>query len=84
MNNACIALAVPKQYVAPAHACESAGAAPFEVLARALGYTKKELALAADALSRFRWHSPSKSARETAQPVEGDEDDSSPDRKRAA
>ena len=85
MNNACIASAVPQPYVAaPAQAYSSAGAAPLEALARALGYTEKELAFAADALSRFSWHAPSRPVRGTVQPVEGDEDDSSPDRKRAA
>ena len=39
------------------------GAAPVEAVARALGYTEKELLLAADVLNRFAWRRPAESSR---------------------
>jgi hypothetical protein len=46
------------------------GAAPVEVVARALGYTQKELLLAADVLNRFAWRHPAERSRKNVNSTE--------------
>lgn len=80
MNNACIRLAVEESFAAPACA-QTAGAAQMEVLRRALGYTERELALAADVLARFTWRTPAALSPRRALAAEAETSDSGPDRK---
>ena len=83
MNNACIATAVMETFSAAGCIEASAGAAPLEALARALGYTDRELAIAGGVLNQYTWHVPARHP-QSGKAGEGEPDDSSPDRKRAA
>ena len=83
MNNACMTRAVSETCAVPPRV-ESAGAAPLEVLARLLGYTERELALASNVLSQFAWRHAPNSAHASAPAAEAESSDSGPDRKRAA
>jgi len=75
MKNKSITLAVEEPYAAAVGG--EAGTAPVEAVGRALGYTEKELVLAADVLNRFAWRYP-------AEPSPQDANLTDADRNRAA
>jgi hypothetical protein len=60
------------------------GAAQVEAVARALGYTEKELLLAADVLNRFAWRYTADASRENANSTETEAIDSLSSRNPAA
>jgi hypothetical protein len=60
------------------------GATPVEVVARALGYTQKELLLAADVLNRFAWRYPAERSRKNVNSTETEAIDSLSSRNPAA
>ena len=84
MTNECIPVTLAQPSAAPVPSEPVAESAPLEALGRILGYTDKQLALAGDVLSRFNWHSPSQPAGHCAQRTGVEDNDSGPDRKRAA
>lgn len=77
MSNACMIGAISEPYAPPSRP----GSAPLEAIGRYLGYTEKELALAAEVLNRFVWRPQSGG---NGQPTEAGTNDSGPDRKWAA
>lgn len=60
------------------------GAAPIEVVARALGYTEKELLLAGNVLNRFAWRYPAEPSRKNVNSTETEAIDSLSSRNPAA
>jgi hypothetical protein len=68
MKNKSITLAVEEPYAAVVGG--EAGTAPLEAVGRALGYTEKELVLAADVLNRFAWRYPAKPSPQDANATE--------------
>ena len=62
----------------------SAGEAPLEAVGRSLGYTRKELDLAGDVLTRFVWRYPAEPSRENMNSTDAEEIDSISDRDHAA
>ena len=61
-----------------------AGAAQVEAVARALGYTEKELLLAGNVLNRFAWRYPAEPPRKNANSTETEAIDSLSSRNPAA
>jgi hypothetical protein len=68
MKNKSITLAVEEPYAAVVGG--EAGTAPLEAVGRALGYSEKELVLAADVLNRFAWRRPAEPSRKDANATE--------------
>jgi len=64
MKNKSITLAVKEPYATVVDG--EAGTAPLEAVGRALGYTEKELVVAADVLNRFAWRRPAEPSRKDA------------------
>jgi hypothetical protein len=76
--------AVKKPCAAIAREEPRVGAAPVEAVARVLGYTEKELLLAADVLNRFAWQYPAEPPRKNANSTETETIDSLSSRNPAA
>ena len=62
--------AVKEPYAAVVGGEASVGVAPVEAVGRALGYTEKELVLAADVLNRFAWRYPAEPSPKDANSTE--------------
>jgi hypothetical protein len=83
MNNESI-LAVKDPNAALVCGKSSAAEAPLEAVGRSLGYTRKELDLAGDVLTRFVWRYPAEPSRENMNSTDAEEIDSISDRDHAA
>jgi hypothetical protein len=84
MKNESITRAVKESSIAIACGKARAGAAPVEVVSRALGYTKNELFFASDILNRFVWRYPEEPSRKNVSSMEAEVPGSLSGRKHAA
>jgi hypothetical protein len=84
MQNECMTCAVQESYAAIACAETDTCLAPVEAVARALGYTGRELAVAKNLLNQFAWRYPTGSPQSNPEPIEAEAMDAQRGRRHVA